>query len=321
MTGGLTVAVAAVFLAGPRVDTAYHPRNPDLPADLDAYLVRSESRYPDLTPGAEKTIVWAGPAGTRTPLAIVYLHGFSATRQETAPLCDRVAAHFGANLYYARLSGHGRGGAALADATVDDWLNDASEALQIGHRIGEHVVVIGTSTGGTLAAWLARQFPDAIDASGLISPNFGPRNRRAWFLTWPWARQLAPISFGAWRRKTPGSVAEARYWTLDYPTIALIPMMGLVQLVRHSPLEEIRSPTLVIYSLEDRTVDPRETERAFVRLGASRKKLVPFADRVTASHHVLAGTILAPANTDRMADIIIDFIDGLPLDDGVRSGR
>jgi hypothetical protein len=36
-------------------------------------------------PGAEKKIIWAGEAAQKTPLSIVYLHGFSATRQERAP--------------------------------------------------------------------------------------------------------------------------------------------------------------------------------------------------------------------------------------------
>ncbi|MDD4273595.1 MAG: hypothetical protein PHG14_07705 [Desulfobacter postgatei] len=38
----------------------------------------------------------------------VYIHGFSATRKETAPLSDLVAKTLNANLFYTRLSGHGR---------------------------------------------------------------------------------------------------------------------------------------------------------------------------------------------------------------------
>jgi esterase/lipase len=64
--------------------------------------------------------VWANPDKTKTPCAIVYLHGFSATRQETAPLSDLVAAQLGAYLYYTRLAGHGRGGEAMAEPYAND---------------------------------------------------------------------------------------------------------------------------------------------------------------------------------------------------------
>ena len=309
--GALAVAIAALILGGPRVDTAYRPRTIAVPAEVDAFIAKSESPFRDIVPGAEKTIVWAHPAKTRTPLAIVYLHGFSATRQETSPLCDRVAAHFGANLYYARLTGHGRDGSNLAKATVNDWLNDAIEAMEIGKRIGERVIVIGTSTGGTLAAWLVQQPAPSAYACVLLSPNFGPKNRKATVLTWPWASRFAPWFFGEQYHRAPQSAAEARYWTSDYPTTALIPMMGLVKLVSRSHLEAVRSPVLLIYARDDEVVDARETERAFARIGATQKKLVPFTDHATATHHVLAGDILAPANTDRIAEIITAFLDGL----------
>jgi hypothetical protein len=40
---------------------------------------------------------------------------------------------------------------------------------------------------------------------------------------------------------------------------------------------------------------------------------VPFVDRANRDHHVLAGDIMAAANTDRMAEIIIDFISRLGI--------
>ena len=65
---------------------------------------------------------------------------------------EEVARALGANLFFTRLTGHGRTGAAMAEATAEDWLADMAEAMEIGRRLGQRVVVIGTSTGGTLAA-------------------------------------------------------------------------------------------------------------------------------------------------------------------------
>ena len=78
--------------------------------DLDLYLAAEEGEYDDIIPGTQKRIVWAGEAGARTTFSIVYIHGFSATSEEIRPVPDNVAEALGANLYYTRLAGHGRGG-------------------------------------------------------------------------------------------------------------------------------------------------------------------------------------------------------------------
>ena len=90
---------------------AYEPATPVIPADIESYLAESEQRAgagAPLIPGTEKRIRWS--AGREpTDYAIVYLHGFSATRQELAPMLDRLADALGANLFETRLAGHGRG--------------------------------------------------------------------------------------------------------------------------------------------------------------------------------------------------------------------
>ena len=73
------------------------------------------------------------------------------------PLPDKVAAALGANLFYTRLTGHGQDGAAMAEGSVNAWINDYAEAIAIGRAIGDKVVVIGTSTGASLATWAASQ--------------------------------------------------------------------------------------------------------------------------------------------------------------------
>ena len=40
---------------------------------------------------------------------------------------------------------------------MKDWVFDLSEALEIGRKIGEKIIIIGSSTGGTLAAVAASE--------------------------------------------------------------------------------------------------------------------------------------------------------------------
>lgn len=303
------VGLMTLFLAGPTPKIHLNLRPVNLPADLDRYLAESEAQFPDLVPDTEKTIIWANAAKTKTPLALIYLHGFTATRQESAPLADRIAARLGANLFYTRLTGHGRSGQALGEATANDWLNDTLEAVEIGKRLGDRVIVLGTSTGGTLAAWQALQADDeAVLAYVLMSPNFGLKDWSGQILTWPWAEELVPLLVGPEYEWKPLNPRHAYYWTEKYPSPALLQMMGLVKLVRESPLENIKKPLLVIYSPNDQVVDPQATERTFPRFGSPVKKLVARPESENPEHHVLAGDILAPGDTEAIATIILEFI-------------
>lgn len=281
------------------------------PAALEAWLAASEARFPDIVPGAEKSIVWAHPDRRRTPLAVIYLHGYTATRQEIAPLCDRLATALGANLHYTRLTGHGRAPAAMGEAAAEDWLRDAAEALAIGRMLGERVIVVGTSTGGTLALWLAQRSEAAdIAAQILVSPNLGPRDERSTLLAGPWGYQLQRLLIGEEYRWQPANERQAKYWTWRYPARALVPMMALVKAVRGSPLEDIRVPTLVIHSPKDSVVSPARIEEAYARLGSPTKQIVKIEDSEDRAHHVLAGDILAPAGTEALLVPMLAFVRG-----------
>ncbi|WP_420628563.1 alpha/beta hydrolase [Candidatus Leptofilum sp.] len=309
----IILLLVIVFLAGPRVvvDTELAPVN--LPDDLDSYLAESEAQFSDIVPNAEKTIIWAGEPGQKTEISAVYLHGFSATRQETAPLSDNVVAELGANLFYTRFTGHGRSGEAMAEATVNDWLNDTWEAYQIGQRLGEKVIVIGVSTGGTAATWLAAQpNTDNLLATVLISPNFGPTDPTSEILTWPWAEQIVNLVIGSERSWEPANEGHAQYWTESYPTRAILPMMGLVKLTRRADLAGIQSPVLVIYSPNDTVVSPAKTEEIFAQIGVASKEIAPITDAQDEGSHVLAGDILAPNDTERVQQLILDFVAALP---------
>lgn len=156
MVAGVVALAAAAVALGPRVDVEDRWVEPALSADLDAYLEQQEAEVADLRPGDAKGIAWREPETPRvTPLALVYLHGFSADRHEVEPLVSELGRDLGANVYFTRLAGHGRAEVAMGEATVEAWLDDAAEAVAIGGRIGERVVLMGTSTGGTLALWAA----------------------------------------------------------------------------------------------------------------------------------------------------------------------
>lgn len=304
------VMAAVAFAAGPRATVDLHPEPVSLPADLEAWLARSEGRFSDLRADADKRIVWADPVKKgRTDFAVVYIHGFSATRMEAYPLADRVAAALGANLFYTRLAGHGRSEDALGEATLNAWMQDTLEAHAVGRRLGDRVVLIGTSTGGGLATLLAA-LPEAkeLHALVLISPNFGVRQWNAPIILWPWGEQIARLVVGEYRTWEASNPRQAQHWTMRYPVRALIPMMQSVALIDDLDFGALRTPTLVFYARGDRLVDGDAVERRFAQLGAARKELVRVDYAEDPAQHVLAGDILSPGATAPIAETIVRFV-------------
>ena len=308
-------AATLVFLLGPRTHFKECWHDPEVGSDVDAYLESLESSVSDLRPGEEKAVVWADPeTRARTPIALVYLHGYSADRHEVDPLVSRIAELLGANVFYTRLTGHGRDGAAMAEATVGAWMDDVAEAVAVGAVLGDRVVLVGTSTGGTLAVWAAAR-PEAagrVAALVVISPNFHPRDRSSRVLLWPWGAQVAALFVGRQRCFEPENAEQALHWTVCYPTSALLPMMALVEHVRTMPLDGVTMPILVAYSREDTVVDPEETRLAFGRLGSSRKQLLEISGSGDPADHVIAGDIMSPATTDEIARSILEFLRAPP---------
>ena len=310
---------ALAYLGGPRNELGANtptPRSlpPDQLASLDAWLQQSESAYTDIRPGTAKGIVWASPQHMRTPWAIVYLHGFSSSRLEMAPLPEQLARRLGANLFYARLTGHGRSGPALAEARAQDWMADTLEAVRIGQTLGERVVLVSCSTGSTLATWLGMS-PDAsrADAHVFISPNFGTRDKRGELINGPWGPQLARLFAGANYGRTGASQAEATAWTVQYPVRALFPMLALVKSVRESALNTFESPVLLFYSEQDHVVNPNETRRVFRLLGSTIKALEPITYSKDPMQHVLAGELRDPAAVEPMVNTMTQWLHGLPI--------
>lgn len=277
-----------------------------------ATLAADEARVPNLRAGCEKRIIWANAPATRTPVALVYIHGFSATGQELRPLPDMVAKALGANLHFTRLTGHGQDSAAMGQATLADWRRDVAEAIAIAQTLGDEVVIMGCSTGCTLAT-LALAEGVKVKGVAQISPNFGLRNRVLQrLLDLPASRHWAKYVAGSTRKVPAISAAHAAYWTLHVPTAAVHVMADAVRAVRHADLSIIATPALFCFNAVDQVVHPDATRQVIDRWGAAAQVLMlnqtPQDD---AMGHVMAGDIFSPGQTAPLAQQIVAWVTGL----------
>jgi len=313
----LVIAAAAALVGGlvylntppALVNAAMQPQLPD---NIEAWLAAAEQRvatqYP-LIPDTGKRVTWQGEAGARTPYAVVSLHGFSATRQETAPLAERVAASLGANLFETRLSGHGYAERPMHAVQAEDWLADTAEALAIGARLGDRVIVIGTSTGGTLALAMSdHDTAKLVSDIVVISPNLRPSDGKAAWLTRPAGPLIARLIAGDTRSWEAHNEQQARYWSTSYPIEAAVELMRLVDLLDSRLPMQLEQNLLVLLSPDDEVVSPEATKQAFERISAPRKQLIEIEHAGDPSNHVLAGDILSPGSTDDIAALIVDFV-------------
>jgi esterase/lipase len=320
-------ALGVVFMSGPRpsvewTDTSTYPATmhivasalPDSLAAFPAWFATQERAAGVTDTDVAKRVVFADSTSpARTAWSVVYLHGFSATRQETAPLSEEVARALGANLYETRLRGHGLPGDSLGHVQARDWMGDAAFSLDVARRLGDSVLVIGTSTGGTLGVWLAtlpKPVREGLHALVLISPNFGPNHPVAELLTLPWAEVVLP-RFIPQREWVAKNEEQKRFWTMRYPSTALFPMQALVEHVRDASLNDYDVPTLVFYHEGDQAVDAKRTTtwldalNAEGRVKAERVLVIPTAGE---DGHVIAGRIVSPSQTATFRDRIVAFV-------------
>ncbi len=284
-----------------------------VPDDPEAWIRQKEQaidRASHVVAGAEKRIRWQDPESReRTAWSVVYFHGYSASRQEIAPVPELVADALGANLFESRLSGHGIETEPLYHATAEDWIADGVEGLAIGSAIGERIAIIGTSTGASVALALAgRPEMKAVSAMILISPNFAPQDSTAEILTWPGGLQVARLTVGESRSWEPCNELQGRYWTTTYPMESLMEMMRLVKYVRSKLPMSIEQRLLTIYSSNDQVVDPQRTLLALQQIEAPQKILHEIRDSADEGQHVLIGDILSPGSSLPAAAVISRFI-------------
>ncbi|MCA6078591.1 alpha/beta hydrolase [Fulvivirga sedimenti] len=312
----IPLVLIVVYLAGPQVkDPELELFLPEVPVDLTALeqmILSREDTVTGIKADNQARIIWNNDTlRNKTPYAIVYLHGWSASYMEGDPIHREIAERYGFNLYLPRLYGHGIDVENnFCDLTADKLLESAREALAIARQLGDSVIIMGTSTGGTLGLYLANAAPE-IAGQILYSPNIRIYDKSAAILDDPWGIQIARLitgsSFHSWEAEGP----RKQYWTTRYCLKSLGELQALVdETMVESTFRSVTDPVFVgcYYkndSLQDNTVSVEAIVDMYEQLGSEKKKLVRFPE---VGHHVMASS-LTSHDLDAVRKETIQFLE------------
>ena len=274
-------AFGLVYLIGPKVQEPIY--NTELPKPIaihsvSAYVHQLEKQH-RLKPDNEAEIIWADSTHQQTEYAVVYLHGFSASKEEGNPVHLDLAKSIHANLYLSRLADHGIDTIApMQYFTADRLWESAKQALAIGKTLGKKVILVGTSTGGTLALKLAAVYPE-IHSLVLMSPNIAINDDKVWILTHPWGLQIARLVTGGNERLVEGkSPLYKKYWYTNYRLESVVQLQELLESsMNKSVFEGVKQPTLLLYYYknekeQDPVVSVPAMLKMFDELGSTKKE-------------------------------------------------
>jgi len=219
---------------------------------MDSLITIQESKVKDLKPDNEARIIWNDKVGEKTGISVVYLHGFSASQEEGDPIHIEVAKRYDANLYLSRLYDHGRSDSmSFENITPQDMIDSANEAIDIGTRLGDTLIVISCSTGGTLSAYLA-SFRDDIDALVMYSPNIDLYDQKSELLLKPWGNQIAQMVFGGIYNTISYDDNAIKYWNDAYHINGTFMVRDLLdKTMTENVFKEISVPVFLGYYYKD----------------------------------------------------------------------
>jgi esterase/lipase len=280
--------------------------------------VAKEATFPNLKPEASPEIIWADSSKKeKTAYSLVYIHGFSASKDEGNPVHRAVADSLGMNAFFCRLPAHGLNDVdAFKSLTANDMIATAEQAIQIGKLLGEKVIVMGTSTGGTLSLIEASKNPE-IAAVILYSPLIDFTDNRLTILTYPHGIKLAEQILGSeYREEAPSeNPVENAIWYYKYHVKGLESLAMLVyDSMNPSLFAKVKQPVFLGYYYkdeenQDKTVSVAAMLTMFDQLGTPDDLKIKKAYPNSGSHVIVSD--LRSKSIPEVIHDTISFIQGL----------
>ena len=276
----LLLLIGLVYFMGPKPTMEAFDNNPlDELTDLP-----TADQHKNLKLNNEARIIWADSSKQKTEYSLVYLHGFSASPMEADPLHIDLAKKYGFNLYLARIDQHGLNDPdAFLKLSPKSMVESAKKAVAIGKKLGQKVILMSCSTGGSLALYLSAK-DSSIAANILMSPNIKLADPNSFLLSGPWGLEIAKTVVGDYRSWTPENDSIKKYWNSKYRIEGVIALQQLLNATMKKEIfRQIKQPVFMGYYYknekeQDQTVSVKAMLEMFKELGTeeSFKRKIAF---------------------------------------------
>lgn len=193
-----------------------------------------------------------------TQKTFLFFHGFTAGSYQFEPLGEALY-QAGYNVLIPLVPGHGVAGnwdgnnppPLPKDPQV--YQQFALNWLQKAKSLGEHLIIGGYSSGGTIAAWLAQEYPQEIEKTLLFAPYLSGSNKLVDFLV-----ETLPIYYEWLNKDNPGNFG---YDGFLMPALRVFLDMG--QQILERAKTTTTTPMLIVSSKSDQATNYHEHQELF----------------------------------------------------------
>jgi len=299
----ILLGLLIIYLLGPR--TQYEKVNPKPLSELNigidqiqSYVDQQESAISNIKPDNHSQFIWSDKE-SKTEYAVLYLHGYSASHAECQPILSNFSKNFAVNTYMPRLALHGLDDVdAFENLTPELLVNSAKEAIRVAKTIGEKIIIISTSTGSTLATYLAAHDP-TVHGLIMTAPNFDLYDSNSHLMLKPWGKQILKKMVGSDYRTWDTTSEAQKYWTTKNRIEGLIALRSLLnQTMTDETFAKINIPVFVGYYYKNsRSFDKIisiDAIKAFgnkIKTPDAKKVIIPIS---TAKGHVISSMYMNP---------------------------
>ena len=310
----IVLVVPVIFIVGVALPYLFNTIKITFPdvvidKDVESYIAEKEMLFQNTNPRAKKKIIWFDDTKVKTEYSIVYLHGSFATGVQQEDVLVKIAKRLEANLFISRLTGHGSGFESTKSIEAKNFLEDAAEAVAVGNQIGNKVILMGFSAGGTFALMATKdqKLNKKIDHLVLVAP-WTPKLTLPYFIAATGLFFKSQYKFNFPRMFNLSNEEWGPFWVNEFHRTLPRQLWVAAFSGRKLKFQETTIPLLVFYEEKDKVVNAVGVKKIFEKWKGPKKIINNDTNLGGFNYHDIIGILNSPQD-DLFVEGIKNWID------------